>query len=57
MSLVLCMIVRDVRNKVHSVRMLVTLVISIPMPYAWTVTGQSSCTPPPPAKKSPRTQC
>jgi len=32
-SFVLCMIVRDVTKKVHSMRMFVRLVISNPMPY------------------------
>ena len=57
MSFVLCMIVRDVRRKVHSVRMLVRLVISNPMPYHWTVAGHSSCMPPPPVRQSPRMKC
>ncbi len=50
MSFVLCMIVRDVRKKVHSMRMFVRLVTSNPMPYHCTVVGQSSCMPSPPAK-------
>ena len=46
-SFALSMIVRDERKKVHSMRMFVKLAISNPIPYQWTVAGQSSCMPPP----------
>ena len=49
-SCVLCIIIRDVRKKVHSMRMFVRLIISNPIPYHWTVAGQSSCMPPPPVR-------
>jgi len=55
-SFVLSMIVRDVRKKVHSRRMLARLVILIPIPYHLRVAGHNSCTPPP-VRKSPRMEC
>ena len=45
-SFVLSMVIRDVRNKVHSMMMLFRLVIFIPTPYQWTVKGHSSCVGP-----------
>ena len=44
-SFALSMMVREVRKKVHSMRMLVGLVMVIPVPYQWMVAGQRSCMP------------